>query len=160
MGTNCTQGREVLPFTPSLTFVSLPQTQWHAPVNIDHMARQRVCVWVWVCACAHVCPWICKSCPLSLETDSGSVIKVTDTGLNPFPGNTDHSTPQWLHVKTKCVFVRGWTGKNGKSPIIAVVICVHVCALIVSIKLSSSGFHWLRCSFFIISTSSVVVQDT
>ena len=110
------KGGRFVPFTPSLTFVSLPQTQWHAPVNIDHMAKQTGRAVV--CACVSVSvPMvvICKSCPLSQETVSGSVIKVTDIVLFQFPGNTDHSASQWSSLKkcsTSFIFsndVYGWT---------------------------------------------------
>lgn len=47
-----------------------------------------------MCVCVSMVV-ICKSCLLSLETVSGSMIKVTDTVQLQFPGNTDHSSPQW-----------------------------------------------------------------
>lgn len=100
MGTNYTQGREFVPFYPIINLcLSLPQTQWHALVNIDHMAKQtregsNVCVCVPMVV-------ICKSCPLSPETASGSMIKVADGVLLQLTGNTDHSDPMWCLLKNR-----------------------------------------------------------
>lgn len=62
-----------LPIVINLTS-TVPQTQWHARANMEHIAENTSMCLKTLGALVAV---IGTSCPLSLKTDSGSVIEVT-----------------------------------------------------------------------------------
>lgn len=67
-------GKEGLPFTQSLSFVSLPQIQWHALVNIDNITKQTgmivVSAYWWFPMVV-----LCKSCPWPLDMSVGNWLR-------------------------------------------------------------------------------------